>query len=305
MKTTVPCLLSLLLFGCLAVTARAAEGDASGANCDRACLVRHIDDYLQALGRRQPQALALAPQVRFTEDSRALQLGEGLWRTARGVKPERVDVIDVRQGVAATLALVDEEREGTTATVMLLLRLRIDAARITGVETMVIRNKEEGFVFDVAGTRTPNRKMLASVPQSARVPRDALIRIAEFYPQGLIIGSFVEIDAPFAAGAYRLENGYRAAGPGDCMPAHPERRDGCQDIKRQRIIKHPDLTYRVAAVDEEKGIVLLRLDFGDTGHYGPGNALVAWEAFKVESGQLHAVEAFMKVMPAKLGSGWE
>lgn len=305
MKMTLRYVLLSMLLGGLAVIARAADGDARGASCDRACLTRFIDDYLSALGRRQPQALAVAPKVRFTEDAHELPLGEGLWRSARGSKPERLDVIDVRQSTAATLALVDEERDGATATVMLLLRLRIDAARIAEIESMVIRNKQEGFVFDVAGTRAPNRRMLASVPPSARMPREQLVRIAEFYPKGLIVGSFVEIDAPFAAGAYRLENGYRAAGPGDCMPEHPERREGCQDIKRQRIIKHPDLTYRVAAVDEENGIVLLRLNFGDTGHYGPGNALIAWEAFKVESGQLHAVEAFMKVMPAKLGSGWD
>ncbi|MCC6201873.1 MAG: hypothetical protein IT494_02575 [Gammaproteobacteria bacterium] len=305
MKSTVHCLLSLTLLAGLAFGTRAAEP----AACDRACLTRFIDAYLQALSRRQPQALALAPQVRFTEDSRELRLGEGLWQTARGNKPERLDVIDVRDGVAASLALVDEDRGDTSATVLLLLRLRIDPApgpaRIAAIETMVVRNREEGFVFNVAGTRTPNRRMLADVPAAARLSRAEAIRIAEFYPKGLTVGSFVEVDAPFAAGAYRLENGYLAAGPGECMPEHPERRQGCTDIKRQRIIKHPDLTYRVAAVDEERGIVLLRLDFGDTGHYGAGNALVAWEAFKVDGGQLHAVEAFMKVMPAKLGSGWD
>jgi hypothetical protein len=273
--------------------------------CDRACLTGFIDDYLQALGRRQPDALALAPQVRFTEDSRALKLGEGLWRTARGSEPERVDILDVRQGIAATLALVDEQQGDATATVMLFLRLQIDGGRISGIETMVVRNKEEGFVFNVEGTRAPNRGMLATPPALARMPQAELVRIAEFYPAGLVAGSFVEVDAPFAPGAYRIENGYLAAGPGECMPEHPTRREGCQDIKRQRIVEHPDLTYRVAAVDEENGIVLLRLNFGDTGHYGSGNALIAWEAFKVHGGQIHAVEAFMKVMPATMGSGWE
>jgi hypothetical protein len=36
---------------------------------------------------------------------------------------------------------------------------------------------------------------------------------------------------------------------------------------------HPDVSYRLAAVDEELGIVLFRLDFGNTGSYGAGNAL--------------------------------
>ena len=67
---------------------------------------------------------------------------------------------------------------------------------------------------------------------------------------------------------------------------------------------HPDVSFRIAAVDEELGIVLMYLDFGDTNSYGPGNALTTFEAFKVYDGQLHAVEAFIKIMPANTPSGW-
>jgi hypothetical protein len=38
---------------------------------------------------------------------------------------------------------------------------------------------------------------------------------------------------------------------------------------------------------------------------GPDPVLVPWEIFKVYSGQIHAVEAFMKVFPASMGTGWE
>jgi hypothetical protein len=82
-------------------------------------------------------------------------------------------------------------------------------------------------------------------------------------------------------------------------------RAGCENITAQTIMKHPAITTRVAAVDEELGIVLLRMNFGDTGSYGLGNALIVWEAFKVYGGQIHAVEAFMRVMPVSAGSGWD
>ena len=88
------------------------------------------------------------------------------------------------------------------------------------------------------------------------------------------------------------------AGPG-CS------REGCEDIKAQTIMGHPDLTSEVKAVDEAMGIVLLRMNFGDTGSYGDGNALIVWEAFKVYDDQIHAVEAFMEIMPADAGSGWD
>jgi hypothetical protein len=79
---------------------------------------------------------------------------------------------------------------------------------------------------------------------------------------------------------------------------------GCADIKTQRIIAHPDLTKSVVAVDEEQGIVLLWMNFGDTGTYGAGNALVIFEAFKVFGGEMHAVQAFMKVLPKDTQRGW-
>jgi hypothetical protein len=61
----------------------------------------------------------------------------------------------------------------------------------------------------------------------------------------------------------------------------------------------------VLAVDEELGVTLLRINFGRADRYGVGNALMVWEAFKVYGGQIHAVEAFMKIMPADAGSGWD
>jgi hypothetical protein len=150
----------------------------------------------------------------------------------------------------------------------------------------------------VDALKAPNPAMAVVPPQNERASREEAIRIAQFYPAGMKIGNFVTVDAPFAPDAYRLENGRYTAGPPASNPAS-------RNIKTQRIIAHPALTSRVAAVDEELGIVLLRMNFGDTNSYGPGNALVVWEAFKIYGGRIHAVEAFMRVMPAEAGSGWD
>jgi hypothetical protein len=81
---------------------------------------------------------------------------------------------------------------------------------------------------------------------------------------------------------------------------------GCENIKTQRIQKLSEVTWRVAAVDEDLGIVVLRLDFGrgSVMRGGDNSSLVPFEAFKVYGGQIHAVEAFMKVMPLGTPSGW-
>jgi len=223
-----------------------------------------------------------------------MKLGDGLWKNASGIGTYRQDILDVRQGIAASQVIVEE----SGMPVMLMLRLKIADKTITEVETQVTRSKEEGAIFNIANIKTVSKGMNL-IPERAQLnSRADAIKIAEFYPAGLKIGSFVEVNAPFAADAYRIENGAVSAGPG-CSRA------GCENIKAQTIMKHPAIASRVAAVDEELGIVLLRMNFGDTGSYGAGNALIVWEAFKVYGGQIHAVEAFMRVMPANAGSGWD
>ncbi len=267
---------------------------ANAADCDRECLRGTITQYLNAMVAHKPGALAVSDKLKFTEDTVTMKLGEGLWKNASGIGTYRQDILDVRQGVAASQVIVEE----SGMPVMLMLRLKVADKKITEVETQVTRTRSDGGLFNIGNIKTVSKTMNLTPERGQLNSRADAIKIAEFYPAGLKAGSFVEVNAPFAADAYRIENGMITAGAG-CSRA------GCENIKTQTIMKHPAITTRVAAVDEEMGIVLLRMNFGDTGSYGPGNALIVWEAFKVYGGQIHAVEAFMRVMPASAGSGWD
>lgn len=278
----------------LVVTLFAVGASAAPATCDRACLSGFITQYLDAMLAHNPNTLPLSDKVRFTEDTMEMKLGEGLWKNASKIRSYRQDILDVRQGVASSLVLV--EADGMPA--LLALRLKIADRKITEVETQVTRKQSEGALFAIDALQTPGPAMSSAPERSQLMPRDAAIKVAQFYPAGLKIGSFITVDAPFAADAYRIENGVRSAGAG-CARA------GCENIKAQKIMEHPGITTRVVAVDEDLGIVLLRMNFGQTGSYGAGNALIVWEAFKVYGSQIHGVEAFMKIMPASLGSGWD
>lgn len=269
-------------------SARAAAGD-----CDRDCLRGFLTQYLDALIAHDPGKLPLG-KVRFTEDTVEMRLGEGLWKSASRLTGYRQDILDVRQGVAASHVVVEE----AGSPVLLALRLKVADRKITEVETQVTRAQKEGGIFETKALQTPGKAMSAVPPRAQLASREEAVRLAQFYPAGLKIGSFTSVDAPFAPDAYRIENGRITAGAG-CGRA------GCENIKTQRIIEHPGITTRVVAVDEELGIVLLRMNFGFTNSYGPGNALIVWEAFKVYGGQIHAVEAFMKIMPVGAGSGWD
>ncbi len=285
---------SWVVFAAVQALMAAGVAQAATADCNRDRLRGFITQYLDALVAHNPSALPLAPRARFTEDSVEMHLGDGLWKDASRVRAYRQDVLDVRQCVAASQVVVEEA--GSPA--LLVLRLKIANQKITEIETMVTRTQKEGALFKVDALETADKNML-SVPEKSQLPsRDDAIRIAMFYPAGLKIGSFVTVDAPFASDAYRVENGVITAGPGCSRP-------GCENIKTQKIMQHPLITTRVVAVDEELGIALLRMNFGQTKAYGPGNALIVWEEFKVYGGQIHAVEAFMKIMPASMGSGWD
>ncbi len=286
---------ALLVFAML--TSIAAASDSNSAKCDRECLRGFITQYLNAVVAHKPAGLPLADDVRFTEDTVEMKLGESpLWKNASGLRAYRLDVLDTRQGVAATQAIVEE----AGAPVILVLRLRISGNRISEVETQVTRNQTEGMLFNIEAIKTPNPAMLRTPPDSERLSRKEAVRIAESYVAGLKAGSFVTVDVPIAANAYRFENGQLMAGPGCTFLQE------CTDMKAQKINAAPTVTGRVAAVDEDLGVVLLRIDFGDTPRArDTGNSLIVWEAFKVYGGKIHAAESIMRLMPLGTPSGWD
>jgi hypothetical protein len=301
-------LLGLLILSAVAATA---------ADCDRACLKNTMTTYLNALVAQNPSKAPLASNVRFTEDSKDLKVGEGFWKTATKLGDYRQDFIDVKDQVIASHVIVEES--GKPA--MFTARLKVANGKITEIETLVAHGNER--MGGGAANLVVRPAMGIEPPASQKNKREDLIRIADYYPRGLTIGGFDKVDAPFAADAFRIENGMVMAGEG-CGRGTPSGRPaetkdapkgavnakapqdvaGCANIKTQKIIEHPALTKSVVAVDEEQGIALLWMNFGDTGTYGEGNALIVYEAFKVYGGQMHAVQAFMKVLPKDTKRGW-
>lgn len=267
--------------------------------CDRGCLGDVMTRYLGSLVAHDPKAAPLADNVRFTEDTRIMPVGAGFWMTASKLRPYRTDFLDVREGTAAVHAVMEEAGKP----VLFAARLKVVNRRITEIETMVVRSQQEGVLFAPDALKEPSAAMTAMPPAGQLTPRDQMVQIALRYPAGLRAGSFVKSDVPFAAGAYRLENGVRMAGPG-CTFQPPS----CENIRTQAVPTLPEVKQQVVAVDEQAGLVLLRLDFGRGSLPGPGGgemSLVTFEGFKVYGGQVHAVEAVFEGMPANSPTGWE
>jgi hypothetical protein len=296
MKTLVS--MCLILLTC-ASAAQAASAPVPAATCDRECLRSTVTAYLYALLKHDTSKLAVSDTLRVTEDAIEKPLAKvSLLTAVTRLRGFRQDILDERAGMAGADVIVEESGAPT----MLVVRLKVVNRKITEIETVATHSSVEGLIFNIDGLSAPSEAMNYA-PRPEQLPtREEAIKAALHYPAGLNAAkNFAAVDAPFAADAYRYENGQVMAGP-DCKFA-----PGCQNIATQSLAifnRLGKVATRVIGVDERMGIVWLRMAWGvrESG----GDQLTVWETFKVYDGQIHAVEAFMKILPlAQRSGGWE
>ena len=291
-------IVGLLVIGC-AWGAGANAGQPAVKTCDRECLRGKVTQLLYALVKHDVSGLPVADTLRVTEDAVEKPLAKvGLVGTVTRMRGFRQDIIDERAGVAGADVVVEE----TGAPVLLVVRLKVVADRLTEIELVATRGRAEGLIFNIDGLSAPSAVMNYAPRPEQLDTRDDAVKAAMHYPQGLNAAkTFADVNAPFASDAYRYENGQVMAGP-DCKFA-----PGCQNISTQSLAifqRLGDVQTRVIAVDERMGIVWLRMAWGvrERG----GDQLTVWETFKVYDGQIHAVEAFMRILPfEKRNGGWQ
>jgi hypothetical protein len=294
MKRTI---VGLLLAG--SVWSAGASAQVPARTCDRECLRSKVTQLLYALVKHDVSGLPVADTLRVTEDAVEKPLAKvGLVSTVTRLRGFRQDIIDDRAGVAGADVIVEE----TGAPVLLVVRVKVVADKLTEIELVATRGRAEGLIFNIDGLSAPSAVMNYA-PRPEQLPtRDDAIAAAMHYPQGLNAAkTFAAVNAPFASDAYRYENGQVMAGP-DCKFA-----PGCQNISTQSLAifqRLGDVQTRVIAVDERMGIVWLRMAWGVRGR--GGDQLTVWESFKVYDGQIHAVEAFMRILPfERRNGGWQ
>ena len=276
-----------------------ANAQVATTGCDRECLRGKVTQLLHALVKHDVSGLPVGPTLRVTEDAVERPLAKvGLVNTVTRLRGFRQDVIDERAGVAGAHVVVEE----TGAPVLLVVRLKVVADKLTEIELVATRGRAEGLIFNIDGLTTPSAVMNYAPRPEQLAFRDTAIKAALKYPEGLNAAkTFAAVNAPFAPNAYRFENGQVMAGP-DCKFA-----PGCQNISTQSLAifeRLGDVQTRVVAADERMGIVWLRMAWGVQKQ--GGDQLTVWEMFKVYDGQIHAVEAFMRILPVeKRNGGWE
>jgi hypothetical protein len=306
---------SVMLASARAADVCSATGVVSAAACDRACLEATINRFLDALVAHDPSALAWAPGAMYTENNVALEIGDGLWRTAskKGDPGQAFVFADVPHGEVAYYGLIEERG----ALDYLALRLEVAAGRIAEAELVVNRKSETGprgdprmFVHDPAFTR--------AVPAAERVPRARMIDLANGYFSTLQLNDG-KIFTQFAPDCSRLENGMRTAG--DPHASNPYNRLHCEQQFKLGNYRWDDRLRerRFPLVDEERGLVLAS---GFIDHSGvldkytltdgtvktsPIRAPHAWhfmEVFKIEHGEISRIESVFVYVPYGMPSPW-
>jgi hypothetical protein len=292
----------IVLALCLMVSSAvlAAQPVQAQSACDRECLRGKITEVVYALVEHDTGKLAVAGNLRVTEDGVEKPLAQvALVRSVTKLRGYRQDIIDERGGEAIAGVMVEE----AGAPAILAVRIKVDGeAKLSEIELVATRSRADGLLFNIDGMGGAATRAMSYVPTPDQLEtRDKAIEIAMHYPRGLSNAeTFDAIGTPFSDAAYRLENGALMAGPG-CSFA-----PGCTDIGGQSLAIFKTLgrvTVRDIVVDERLGIVMMRLSWNVR---GPGSdRLTAWEMFKVYDGQIHMVEAYIRLFPPELDlGGW-
>jgi hypothetical protein len=309
--------------------------------CDRQCLVDLMKSYLAALVAHNRSAVPFDKDVKFTENTANIPVGDGLWVTASGGPTEfQVYAADpVMQQVAGLFMM----KENGHQDVLLGVRLALRRGKISEAEHHVVR---ENLTYAMPNLQKPRPGLVEDISPADRTPRDQMLDIGLSYYDALT-GEDGTL-APFAAECERRENGSTSVGGKRPAPksteakplsASPEGGDLEMAKLRTAIAAAPNTcegqisagvfayiteikNRRLLVIDEQKG---LAVGFSNFYHDSklktaklkgiPGMDTVpsyqgvfnmpAIHFFKIKQGKIYDIEATGLVEPYGAKTGWE
>jgi hypothetical protein len=281
--------------------------------CDRDCLIGYVDQYVAALVAHDPAQAPFAADVKFTENTVALELGEALWKTATAAPGNyQIKVADPATGNAAFYLLMAES--GTP--VWLTGRLHVSNGGIDELETVVVR---QGVGFGGFDWDSVDPEWTAVVPPEQRNTRSELFAVADAYVETLQENLAGHVR--FAPDCNRIENGVITAN-------NPAATSGMGASSCQENVDSGMWVYiteinprRFLVADEELGIAMGMFMFHHDGSHDhamvngerveysgatrrPFTTVIP-EIFKIRDGEITRIWATMVSIPYKTKSGWD
>jgi len=291
--------------------------------CDRACLEKYIDQYLDAMLAHKVNPELFARTCRFTENGVELPLGgEGLWYSMSGKGTYKFYIPDIETQQVAFIGTVKEggaapgaktapgAKPAMPTTVAVAIRLKILNGLITEAEQLAIRPEQSlsgsapaskfpptGEAVEKMGA--PHPIFTEAIPEAERLSREDLVRIGNYYFAGLQRNDGKGY-YPFTDDAVRFENGSMACGldregkliPKACKKQFESGLEGIVSRIRDR---------RFVAVDRERGIAFA---FGFFDHVRINWTWQLAELFKIEKGNIRRIEAVFHRCPYGMNAGW-
>jgi hypothetical protein len=267
---------------------------------------------LNALAARDFSRLPVSADVKFTENTQRLNLGQGLWSDASGLGAYRIYLADPYSNRAGFLGVVIEGGKPE----LFSLRLQVKNGEITEIETIIARQGFSGDFPVEFVTKQEKAIWQETLSGSERVPRLTMIAAANQYFEGMEQGSGEAV--PFDGSCNRTENGVQttnnpslapppsASGSNGSAPAGSNFAVmGCKDQFNHGnvdIFSTPERQFWM--VDEERGLVFGLFMFRTKGV--PATIPIT-ELFKVKSGRIFEIEAVGVMgsgLPIGSSTGW-
>jgi hypothetical protein len=241
--------------------------------CDRPCLMKIMQGYIDALMAKDPSTLKVSSSVKYTENGVMTTLGETVWKTAMSlVEGARLDFADPVEGNVASQFAFNE----SGGQVIYQVRLKVVKQEITEIEAMAVRRRDAANGFFNVNNMKPEMVFLQTIDPAKRMTRDQLKTITEQYLDYLE-GKKRGNEVPFDSMCKRYENGQVTASGTASFNAQSW---GFQ------------VTHRILVIDEEAGITWGMFPFMQT-----SSPLVVGEAFKIIEGKIMMIQAVMGYQP--------
>ena len=211
------------------IAAVAASGQAQ--NCTRDALKATAANYFKAVETHTMSALPTTANVRITENAAEIKPGEGFFKTGGKAQMQRT-IVDLGTCSTLTQAVVDETATGKSGPVLMVVRLKADAGKVSEIETIIARTGD--FAFKPQGVLdTKDQDWTTPMPAAQRRTREFLNGQAEKY---YVMFEDHSVDPGFATPCSRWENGTFTTPQGDCswkasVMTHPRRRFPVTDVE--------------------------------------------------------------------------
>jgi hypothetical protein len=269
---------------------------ASAQSCNRGCLQRHLDTYLNAVANHQPESAGLWVGFRQTENSLVIPEGQGVWKSVTGlgsIQRRYFDPVQSQAGYYGTVRMGDEEA-------VVAIRLKVQWNQVTEAEWFISRKSDPNmlgepgktpFNIDTLRATLPAQRV---VPKRERLQREALQAVVNTYFDGITNhNGYIVKGHP---GCTRYENGFPTFNS-PMQPGMDIGNDGKTDCRTQADFGVAIVAIRdYFIIDEEAQTVMVSAVFRREAR-NPKRRNHFTELFHVDNGKIRDIHAAFYYAP--------